>query len=201
MPLSRFDRMKQHIVDTLGARIAGSRLEAGVATSRLADAIGDRIGSLIIRDCAHVRSTEIDDIHLASCTTPGAVIVSTALALASASRRARTSAERGVRLTTVQEFCAAALAGYEGLIRFGGALDGPTALHHGVWPTHAAAAFGGAAVASRAYRLKREDTVAALATALTFGSGKLISGVPSLSSRWVTLGIAAANGELAARAV
>jgi len=210
MPPDRFDRVKKHILDTVGAKIAGSRLAAGAATSRLADSVGDPIGSRIIGGCGHARSTEIDDIHLTSCTTPGAVIVPTVLALAGTQtasarfprpRRRRASAERGVRLRTVQEFCAATLAGYEALIRFGVAIAGPMALHRGVWPTHAAAAFGSAAAASRAYALKPGETVAALATALAFGSGRPVSGAPCVSSRWVTLGIAAANGELAARAV
>jgi 2-methylcitrate dehydratase PrpD len=204
---ARFDRVKQHIVDTAGARIAGARFEAGAAASRFAGGIGDRIGSRIIAWCAHARSTEIDDIHLASCTTPGAVVVATALALASASHSAPASAEgdsgseeRRVRLRTVNEFCAATLAGYEALIRFGVALDGPNALHRGVWPTHAAAAFGAAATASRAYNLTASDTAGALATALAFGSGRPIAADPQSSSRWIALGIAAANGELAARA-
>ena len=200
MPPARFERVKQHIIDTLGARIAGSRIAAGAAASRLADAVGDRVGSLIIVGCSHARSTEIDDIHLASCTTPGSVIVPTVLALAAASRSAKASAGRRVRLSTVAEFCAATLAGYEALIRFGVAIDGPVALHRGVWPTHAAAAFGSAATASRAYNLKPEETVSALATALAFGSGRPVSPTSPSSSRWVTLGIAAATGELAARA-
>jgi 2-methylcitrate dehydratase PrpD len=189
MPPARFDRVKQHIVDTLGAQIAGSRLESGAAASRFANGVGDRIGSRIIATCAHARSTEIDDIHLASCTTPGSVIVPTALALAAAGR-----------MRTMKELCAVTLAGYEALIRFGAAIDGPTVLHRGVWPTHAAAAFGSAAAASRAYGLKPDDTAGALATTLAFGSGRPVSGDRAYSSRWITLGIAAANGELAARA-
>jgi len=196
----RFDRAKRHIVDTVGAAIAGARLAAGAATSALAHSVGDRIGSRIIRECARARATEIDDIHLVSCTTPGAVIVPTVLALASGSRRANASPARRVRLRTVKEFCAATVAGYEALIRFGVLIDGPAALHRGVWPTHAAAAFGSAAAASRAYALTLEQTVAALATSLAFGSGRPVSGASPLSSRWLTLGVAAANGELAARA-
>jgi len=189
MPPQRFERVKQHIVDTLGAAIAGSRLGAGAATSRLVGAVGDPIGSRIISACAYSRSTEIDDVHLTSCTTPGSVIVPTTLALASTGR-----------LRTVSDFCSATLAGYEALIRFGFALDGPTVLHRGVWPTHASAAVGSAAAASRAYMLNTEETVSALATALAFGSGSPVPAPQPLSSRWVTLGIAAASGELASRA-
>jgi 2-methylcitrate dehydratase PrpD len=69
-----------------------------------------------------------------------------------------------------------------------------------VWPTHAAAAFGSAATASRACNLTPDDTLGALATALAFGSGSAVPADPPFSSRWITLGIAAATGELAARA-
>src|SRR5262249_20864227 len=156
---------------TVGAAIAGARLASGAATSRFVATVGDRIGSLIIGGCAPARSTEIDDIHLASCTTPGAVLVPTVLALGA---MGRLRALRGV--------CAAALAGYEALIRVGVAGDGPIALHHGIWPTHAAATFGSAAAASRAYRLTREGTMAALTTALAFGSGRPVPGAPPSSS-------------------
>ena len=120
---------------------------------------------------------------------PGAVVVPTALALA---------ADGHLRLA--RDFCATVLVGYEAMIRFGIAIDGPTALHHGVWPTHAAAAFGSAATASRAYELSAERTAGALATSLAFGSGPPVSAAHSSSARWLTLGVAAANGELAARA-
>ena len=54
-PPARLARIKLHVLDTCGA---GSKP-------------------------AQIRATEIDDIHLASCTTPGSVVVPTALDLAS----------------------------------------------------------------------------------------------------------------------
>ena len=92
--------------------------------------------------------------------------------------------------------CAAVLVGYEALIRLGVVIKGPAALLRRVWPSHAAAAFGSAAAASRAYGLSVEQTAGALATALAFGSGPPVSALSSSSSRWMTLGVAAANGEL-----
>jgi 2-methylcitrate dehydratase PrpD len=115
--------------------------------------------------------------------------VPTALALAAAGD-----------LRSVGDVCVAALAGFESLIRYGVAIDGPTAIGQGVWPTHAAAAFGSAAVACRAYGLSVDRTAGALATALAMGSGTPVSGMLPSSSRWMTLGLAAVNGLMAARA-
>jgi 2-methylcitrate dehydratase PrpD len=189
VPLERFDRLKRHIADTVACRLAGATTNEGAAMSRHGASIGDPISASVIVHCANARCTEVEDIHLASCTTPGSVVVSTVLALASAGQ-----------LRSLRECCSSALAGYEAMIRLGAAIDGPRILHRRVWPTHAAAAFGSAAAARRAYRLTVDQTVGALTTALAYGSGPPVSGSLSSSSRWMTLGVAAANGELAARA-
>jgi 2-methylcitrate dehydratase PrpD len=187
-PAARFDRVKAHIVDTVGARLAGSRTDEGLAVGRLVASAGDDLASAVLAACAQTRCTEIDDIHLTSCTTPGSVVVSTAMALASAGG-----------LGSVRDFVAAVLAGYESLIRLGYAIDGPAVLHRKVWPTYYAAAFGSAATAARAYGLSVEQTAGALSTALAFSSATSLPAAPASSSRWVTLGAAAANGVLAAR--
>jgi 2-methylcitrate dehydratase PrpD len=189
LPPSRLDRVKLHIVDASGARLAGSRTDEGASIARLAAATSDGLPGEVLAGCAQTRCTEVDDIHLTSCTTPGSVVVPTALALAAAGD-----------LRSVGDVCAAALAGFEALIRFGVAIDGPTAVGKGVWPTHAAAAFGSAAVACRAYRLSVDRTAGALATALALGPGPPVSAALPSSSRWMTLGLAAVNGVTAARA-
>ena len=186
---ARLDRVKLHVVDACGARLAGSRTDEGAAIARLCASMTDGLAGAVLAGCAQTRCTEVDDIHLASCTTPGSVVVPTALALAAAGD-----------LRSVGEVCAAALAGFESLIRFGVAIDGPAAIGKGVWPTHAAAAFGSAAVACRAYGLTVDRTAGALATALALGSGAPVSAALPSSSRWMTLGLAAVNGVTAARA-
>lgn len=192
LPAARLDRLKLHIVDTVGARLAGSRTDEGMAIGRLLAPVGEDSLAAIVAGCAQARCTEIDDIHLTSCTTPGSVVVSTALALASA----RASAGEPI---SVRDFCAAVLAGYEAMIRLGFAVDGPVVLRKKVWPTHFAAAFGSAATACRAYGSSVDETAGALATALAFGSGTPVSAASPSSSRWMTLGVAAASGVLAAR--
>ncbi len=187
-PRERFELLKRHVLDTVGARLAGSQTDEGAAAARVAASVQDETLAAVLAWCAQARCTELDDIHLTSCTTPGSVVVSTALALAAAGE-----------LTTMRELTAAALAGYESMIRLGFAIDGPAALHDGIWPTSYAAAFGSAAVSCRAYRLSVGQTAGALATALSLAGGTPVSSAPAMSSRWITLGMAAMTGVLAAR--
>lgn len=187
-PIERFERVKRHLLDTVGARLAGSRTDEGIAAAQVAASVHDETLAAVLAGCAQARCTELDDIHLTSCTTPGSVVVSTALALAAAGE-----------LTTMRTFVAAALAGYESMIRLGFAIDGPAALLKGVWPTYYAAAFGSAATSARAHGLTVDRTAAALATALSMSGGTPVASAPSMSSRWITLGMAAVNGVLAAR--
>jgi len=102
LPPARFDRLKLHVVDAFGARLAGSRTDEGAAIARLCASSTGGLDADLLAACAQTRCTEVDDIHLTSCTTPGSVIVSTALALAAAGD-----------LRSVGDVCAAALAGFE----------------------------------------------------------------------------------------
>jgi 2-methylcitrate dehydratase PrpD len=181
------DHLALHLLDTLGATLAGSRTKEGEALARL-----DRGGgtdSAILRRTASARATEMDDIHLASCTTPGSIVVPTALLLASADR-----------LSSPHSLLSAVAVGYEVLVRVGLAIDGPNVLASGVWPTLFAAPLGAAAVAARAFGLTTEATAGALATALALSTGTPIRASSEPTSRWITVGAAARNGVLAARA-
>ena len=201
LPPALFDRVKLHLLDTLGALLAGSRTPEGIAIGRLLDSDKGAGGvevpgypftvdlaTAVMVSCAAARLSEVDDIHLASCTTPGSVIIPAALALASAGE-----------LSTFGEFAAAVTAGYEMLIRLGLAVNGPAILQKKMWPTYFAAAFGSAATASRAWGLSAEQTAGALATALASATGTAISGRSPATSRWLTLGAAASSGVRAAR--
>jgi 2-methylcitrate dehydratase PrpD len=182
-PQYRLERLKLHVLDTLGALIAGSRLEDAAPLHSLPSS------EALACACAATRCTEIDDIHLSSCTTPGSVIVLTALHLAS----------EGV-FESWGEFATSVLAGYELLVRLGFAIDGPAILAKQIWPTYFAAAFGSAATAARAFQLSAPQTAGALATALAFCTGTPSAAAgAAMSSRWLSVGVAAANGVLAAR--
>ena len=175
-PPQRLDRVKRHVLDTLGAMLGATCL-----TGRTAG---------LAYCSAAARSSEADDIHLASCTTPGAAIVPTALHLASTGQ-----------LNTWGEFSAAVLAGYEVIIRMGMAINGPAVLANQIWPTYFAAPLGAAATAARALQLTPSQTAGALATALCFSTGTASPARSEHTSRWLAFGVAVSNGLLAAQSV
>ena len=177
----QMERLRLHIADTLAMILQGATLVEGKA----AMAAGSRLAGW----CASARLTEADDIHLASCTTPGSVVVPTALHLAAA----------GI-CSNWGDFVTAVLAGYETLIRLGYAIDGPRILARKIWPTLFAAPVGAAAVASRAWKLDASQTAGALATALAASTGIAPPALFPNSSRCLSLGFAAERGVQAARA-
>src|SRR5580658_10395543 len=176
---ARMEHLRLHIADTLGMMLQGSLLAEGKMAMAL--------GSPLVGWCASARLTEADDIHLTSCTTPGSVVVPTALHLAAAGL-----------FETWGDFVTAVLAGYETLIRVGYAIDGPRILAKKVWPTLFAAPIGAAAVAARALRLDPSQTAGALATALAASTGIAPPATIPNSSRCISLVWAAERGVQAA---
>jgi 2-methylcitrate dehydratase PrpD len=143
----------------------------------------------VAMNCALARLSEVDDIHLASMTTAGAIVIPGALTIA-----------RSLPHVEPADLVAATLGGYEAMIRLGSALDGPAILYRGIWPTYFSAPFGIAAVAARLMRLGEHETAQALALALTLASpGVGHRNAPS-TSRWLAVGNAARNGLTAALA-
>jgi 2-methylcitrate dehydratase PrpD len=178
-----------HVVDTVGALVAGTRTAEGQALLRLrAQAAGD-LPTDVMSLCALTRMTEIDDIHLASMTTPGSIVIPGALAIAAAQPR-----------QDAEALIAAIAAGYEAMIRLGLALDGPAILYRGIWPTYLAAPIGIAAVASRLLGLDAEQTGHALALALTYAAPGVGHHNAPTTARWISAGQAARNGLAAAQA-
>ncbi len=175
------ERLRLHIADTLGMMLRGASLADG------RDAMA--LGAPLVGWCASARLTEADDIHLTSCTTPGSVVVPTALHLASTGL-----------FETFGDFAGAVMAGYETLIRVGYAADGPRILSRNVWPALFAASAGAAAVACRAWKLDVSQTAGALGTALAASTGNAPPATMPHSSRWISLGAAAERGVLAAAA-
>ena len=94
----------------------------------------------------------------------------------------------------------AIVAGYEAMIRLGLALDGPTILYRGIWPSYLAAPFGMAAAAARLLDLSADQTAHALALALTLAAPGVGHHNAPTGSRWFAIGGAARNGWLAAQA-
>lgn len=184
-----------HVVDTVGGWVAAMRTAEGqmlfAVGAHLRENLGDgaNVSAALARHCALARLSETDDIHLASMTTPGAVVIPAALTLAA-----------DMQPTRDDDLAAAVAAGYEAMIRLGLAIDGPSVLYRGLWPTYFAAPFAVAAVAARLMRLSPAQTAHALASALAFGAPAVGRHGAASTSRWWAVGRAAANGLAAALA-
>ena len=129
--------VRLHVADTTGAWIAAQ----GTAEGRALLAFrkdADGLGECVAVNVALARLSEIDDIHLGAMVTPGAIVVPSALTIAAS-----------LPDVTADDVTAAIVAGYEAMVRLGAAIDGPSVLYRGIWPTYFAAPFGVAAVAAR----------------------------------------------------
>ncbi len=190
---------KMHVLDSIGAMLSGTHSKEGLAVRSLLSNISYSSGSAgnktrllsnIIANCSAARCTEFDDIHLESCTTPGSVVVPTAISLLDAGH-----------ISDSEDFITSIITGYEVLVRFGLAINGPAVLQRGIWPTYFSAALGAATVTSCCLKLNQIQTINALSTAFAFSSGTVIHPHGELTTRWLTVGIAAQNGVIAAFAV
>ena len=181
------EALRLHVADTVGAWIAGSATPEGRALAKFGanrDAVSDRVAT----HCALARLSEIDDIHLASGITPGALIVPSALTIAASLR------QEGAALAE------AIAVGYDAMVRLGAALGGPSILYRGIWPTYLAAPFGVAAVASRLLGLTERQAAHALGISLALASPAVGHPGGATTSRWFAIGNAARNGVTAALA-
>ncbi|MFL6797913.1 MAG: MmgE/PrpD family protein [Xanthobacteraceae bacterium] len=182
--------LQLHVTDSLGAWIASTGTPEGLRLLRFRAAQHQQVLALdLATRCALARLSEIDDIHLASMTTPGAIIVPGALTLA-------------VALPGVakQDVSAAMLAGYEVMLRLGRAIDGPNALYRGIWPTYFTAPLGIAATAARLLGLSAGETTNALSLALSLAAPGVGHHNAATTSRWLAVGHAASSGLSAALA-
>ena len=189
-------RLGIHLLDTVAAWIAGRATEEGARLAGLQSPsrspfplFSDHPLDCVTLACATIRLTEIDDIHMPSCTTPSSVVVPTALFFSAAQSPP----------APPQSFAESLRAGYEAMTRFGQAIDGPHIVYRGLWPTYFAAPMGVAAVAARLLNLDAAKTANALGIALAAASGAP-GGPSSPSPRWLLLGLAARAGCTAALA-
>src|SRR4051812_7680216 len=177
---------RRHLADTLAAAAAGSRTSEGRALRALLprNAVSDAIGL----QAAIIRHTEIDDIHIRSCTTPSSVTVPAALSLGRAGD------------CEPEQVASAIWVGTELMTRLGTAIGGPTILYRGIWPTYLTAPLGAAAIASRVWRLTEEQTAHALSLALMLLAGRAGRFQGKIPGRSVILAIAVTGGLRAAAA-
>jgi 2-methylcitrate dehydratase PrpD len=128
---------------------------------------------------AIIRSTEVDDIHIEACVTPTSVAMPAALLTG---RVDLGEAEDAVRIAV------------ELSVRMGLAIEGPSALYRGVWPTCFSTPFAVAAAMCRMHLLDRVRTVHALSIALMTSSGRIGRFAGQPTGRWIVLNAAFANG-------
>ena len=188
LPTAEQALQRRHVFDTVVAAAAGAR--TGEAHSLAALMSARALPEVIGQRAATIRLSEVDDIHLPSCTTPSASAVAVALSLA---------AEAG-RFDPV-EVASAIWAGTEVMTRMGQAVRGPEILYRGVWPSCFAAPLAAAATAARMGGMGARQTADALSLALmlsTRGTGRP-QGSPS--ARWVMFALAVASGLSAVAAV
>ncbi len=178
----------RHLVDTAAAWIAGARAPEGTLIARFAKPASGREGLLdrVLQHCAFARLSELDDIHLASATTPGALVIPAALTIA---------AELGAPAAALGE---SVLAGYEAMVRLAEALEGPRILYRGIWPSYFLAPIGVSAVAARLLGLDAQGTAHALGLALVSASPGVGHQSGERMARWLSVGHAARTGAMAA---
>jgi len=180
--------VRLHAADLIGAWIAACGTAEGRALMGFrkdADALGD---SLAI-NVALARLSEIDDIHLGAMITPGAIVLPSALTIAAS-----------LPDVADDDIAAAIVVGYEAMIRLGAAIDGPSVLYRGIWPSYFAATFGAAAVAARLFRLDGKQTANALSAALVMAAPGTGHHAAPTTMRWLAVGHAAGRGLQAALA-
>ena len=180
--------VRRHVADTIGAWIAARGTEEGrmlLAFRKDSDALADRVAINV----ALARLSEVDDIHLGAMVTAGAIVVPAALTIAAS-----------LPDVAADDLAAAVVVGYEAMIRLGAAIDGPSVLYRGIWPTYFAAPFGVAAVAARLLRLDDKQTANALSAALIMAAPGTGHHAAVTTMRWLAVGHAAGRGLQAALA-
>jgi 2-methylcitrate dehydratase PrpD len=180
--------VRLHTADLIGAWIAACGTAEGkalMAFRKDADALADRLAINV----ALARLSEIDDIHLGAMVTPGAIVVPSALTVAASLPDVGTD-----------DLAAAIAVGYEAMIRLGTAIDGPSVLYRGIWPSYFAAPFGAAAVAARLLKLDGQQTANALSASLIMAAPGTGHHAAPTTIRWLAVGHAAGRGLQAALA-
>ncbi|HTQ74031.1 MAG TPA: MmgE/PrpD family protein [Burkholderiales bacterium] len=180
--------LKLHIADTVAAWIAACTTVEGRALLAFEPSERASMPRRAGLACALARLSEVDDIHLSSATTPGAIVIPAALTLGAALGRSG------------EEVAGAVSVGYDLMTRLGEALGGPTILYRGLWPTYFLAPAAVAAVAARLLDLDEKQGAHALATALAFASPAVGRQSGAGMSRWLAIANAARSGVTAALA-
>src|SRR5258706_7795467 len=171
LPESLRQAARLHLADTVGAWIAGS----GTFEGRALKPFGEGMQDCVAVNCGLARLSEIDDIHLASGTTPGALIIPAALTIGASQESTGTAVAEAIAV------------GYDAMVRLGAALDGARILYRGIWPTYFAAPFGVAAAAARLLALSEAQCAHALGIALSLASPSVGRQSRAKMARWIAI--------------
>jgi 2-methylcitrate dehydratase PrpD len=174
---------RARLADTAFATLVGSETAQGRASVNLAAELYGRssLAAQAFRLSAACRLTEIDDVDLLSCITPGSIVVPTVLAVLSANPGAAPSLE--AVLDTIAR-------GYELALVLGEAMQGPRRLAYGIWPSLAVSGVTAAAVTSVLLGASNRDVEAATALA----AQQSVSGNPRGNAREIQFATAVATG-------
>jgi 2-methylcitrate dehydratase PrpD len=175
------DVIDLHVKDVVAAFLTGLRTHDGRAIVGRHNQTFDRTEQAAAV-AAIARLSECDCIDLASCVTPGAVVIPVALVLAGA--RDASEVDRAVA------------AGYAAGLRLGAAIGGARALARGIWPTLLAAPVMAAVTASVLAGSDSERLAHAIALALAGADGR----VGDRAVRWKLLADSVLRGLRAADA-
>jgi len=176
------DVIDLHVKDAVAAFLTGLRTNDGRALAGQHNQISDR-AEQAAAVAAITRLSECDDIDMASCVTPGAVVIPVALAFAGTS--------------DAVEINRAVAAGCAAGLRLGAAIGGARALARGAWPTLFATPVMAAVTASVLMRNESSEQLAhAIALALAGADGR----VSHPAQRWTQLANAVLRGVRAADA-
>lgn len=183
---------RMHLFDTVCCLVAALGTDEAVSLHRVVGRLSTQdemaAGDLLTLLCGIARSTELDDIHIGSCTTVGSVIVPTVLVTA-----------RGLGGHVGEDdLLIAMVAGYEAMATLGVATDGANQIYKGIWPTYLAAPFGAAAAAGYLLGLSADQMAHALSIAASRSVGMVGDTGGGMTSRWFSLGRAATEGYYAA---
>ena len=172
------------IADALAAFLVGLNTDDGNALARLHGAHRDALADVPAL-CAITRLSECDDIELASCVTPGSVVIPVALA-------------HGGNCTphTIERAIA---KGYESGLALGRAIGGARALPK-TWPTLLAAPIMAAVTIAFLKEFEQERLLHAITIALAGWNGRAGRPVGSPSGRWIAFADAVHKGISAAHA-
>jgi 2-methylcitrate dehydratase PrpD len=174
---------RARLADTAFATLVGSETAQGRATVSLAAELYGRssLAAQAFRLSAACRLTEIDDVDLLSCVTPGSIVIPTVLAVLSANPAAAPSLD--AVLDTIAR-------GYELALVLGEAMQGPRRLAYGIWPSLAVGGVTAAALTSVLLGASNRDVEAATALA----AQQSVSGNPRGNAREIQFATAVTTG-------